>query len=126
MIPPSRNLPYELHNGVYVLSPRRDLVNGPLTQELGILVGEIASEVTHPRVVVDLGYISWASIRGLDTLVSAQAYLRGQEGNLVLARTTKRISNVFLITKLAFAFDTYETIEEALVALCRQPEPVGE
>ena len=32
-----------------------------------------------------------------------------------LARIDKRINNLFLITKLAFVFETFDTVEEALV-----------
>ena len=32
-----------------------------------------------------------------------------------LARTTRRIKNLFLITKLNMVFDSYDSVEDALV-----------
>jgi len=38
-----------------------------------------------------------------------------RQGWFRVARTTKKIDNLFLITKLAFVFETFDTVEEALV-----------
>ena len=62
---------------------------------------------------------------GLGALVAGHVSCNNRQGWLRVTRTTKRIRNLFLITKLAFVFETFDTLEEALVGQHSPDEPNG-
>lgn len=104
-----------IQNGVYVITPRRNLTGGGETYDLTDAVRDvIAAGAT--RVVVDLGRISWVNSMGLAALQRVR--LTCIEGGVPigLARVAERIRNLMLTTRLVFLFDTYETLDEAVGA----------
>lgn len=108
------NVEQKVHGDIHVLTPRKDLMGGGETKELSDAIHEIV-EKGAPKIIIDLGKVSFLNSTGLGALVSGHVSCKNHEGWLRLARSTKRISNLFLITKLAFVFETFETVEEALV-----------
>lgn len=106
-------LDIEKRGDVHLLSPHKDLSGGEETREIERAIQEIVSQGT-PRIVIDLGRVSYVNSAGLGSLVAAHTSCRNRQGWLRLAQTGKRIKNLFLITKLAFVFETFDTVEEAL------------
>ena len=106
-------LDIEKRGDVYLLSPHKDLSGGEETREIERSIQEIVSQGT-PHIVIDLGRVSYVNSAGLGSLVAAHTSCRNRQGWLRLAQTGKRIKNLFLITKLAFVFETFDTVEEAL------------
>jgi anti-sigma B factor antagonist len=104
----------KVHGDIQLLTPRKDLMGGSETKELSDFIQEIVAK-GEPKIVVDLGKVSFLNSTGLGALVAGHVSCKNHQGWLRLARSTKRISNLFLITKLAFVFETFETVEEALV-----------
>ena len=103
----------KVHGDIQLLTPRKDLMGENETKELSDCIQEIVAK-GQPKIVVDLGR-SLLNSTGLGALVAGHVSCKNHQGWLRLARSTKRISNLFLITKLAFVFETFETVEEALV-----------
>ena len=98
---------------VNLLTPKNNLMGGKETTELLAAIEEIAI-ADHPKVVVDLGKVSYMNSTGLGALVRANTHCLNRQGWLRIARAGSRIKNVFLVTKLVFVFDTYETAEDAV------------
>lgn len=111
-------LEIEKRGEIHVLTPRRDLSGGDETRELERAIKEIVDQ-GPPQIVVDLGKVSYINSTGLGSLVAAHTSCKNREGWLRLARTGKRIKNLFLITKLAFVFETFESVDDALLGIDR-------
>jgi len=108
------NLEKRVVGDIHVLIPRKGLMGGEETRELSAAIQEIAASGT-PRIVIDLGKVSFMNSTGLGAMVAGYVSCSNRQGWFRVARTTKKIDNLFLITKLAFVFETFDTVEEALV-----------
>jgi anti-sigma B factor antagonist len=69
----------------------------------------------HRKLIVDLGGVSYVDSAGLGELTQAHVTVKNAGGALKLARATKRLRDLLVITKLSTVFDTYET-EAAAIA----------
>ena len=103
----------EKRGDVHLLTPRSDLSGGEETREIERAIEEIIAQGS-PKVVIDLGRVSFVNSTGLGSLVAAHQKCMNRGGWLRLAQIGKRIKNLFLITKLAFVFETFDSVEEAL------------
>jgi anti-sigma B factor antagonist len=103
----------EMTGDVTVLTPKNNLMGGKETTELVAAIEEIAAQ-SPPKIVVDLGKVSYMNSTGLGALVRANTHCGNRGGWLRIARAGSRIKNVFLVTKLVFVFDTYESVEDAI------------
>jgi anti-sigma B factor antagonist len=108
----------ELRGDIWVLTPKRDLMGGEETRDLEQAIREVA-DAGPPRIVIDVGRISYLNSTGLGSLVSAHMACQNRQGFLRLSNTSKRIKNLFIITKLAFVFETFDSVEEALANINR-------
>ena len=115
----------EKRGDVWVLTPRKDLMGGAETREVEQAIREIA-EAGPPRIVIDVGRITYLNSTGLGSLVSAHMACKNRQGFLRLANISKRIKNLFIITKLAFVFETFDSVDEALANLNRNDSAVQE
>jgi anti-anti-sigma regulatory factor len=97
------NLERNVYGDIHVLTPRKGLMGGDETHELSGAIQEIVAG-GMPKIIIDLGKVSFLNVS-----------CNNRQGWFRVARTTKRINNLFLITKLAFVFETFDTVEEALV-----------
>jgi anti-anti-sigma factor len=98
-----------------VLTPHRELMGGNETRELREAVEEILAAGV-PKIVVDLGNISWMNSLGVASLVATHVSCIKRGGWLRVARVGRRIHDIFLVTHLVRILDTYDTVEEALAA----------
>jgi anti-sigma B factor antagonist len=111
----------EKRGEIWLLTPRKDLMGGEETRQLEQTVREIVAEGV-PKIAIDLGRISYMNSTGLGSLVAAHMSCQNRQGFLRLANTSKRIHNLFIITKLAFVFETFDSVEEALAGINKKPE----
>jgi anti-sigma B factor antagonist len=109
------------HGEIWLLTPKKDLSGGEETRDLERAIQDIIAEGT-PQIVVDLGHVSYINSAGLGTLVALHTSCRNRQGYLRLARIGKRIKNLFLITKLSFVFETFDSAEEALAGVNRSEQ----
>ena len=105
----------ETRGDVNVLTPKKNLQGGDETRELQRTFDEII-EAGPPKIVVDLGKISYMTSAGLGVLVGAHTRCVRRGGWLRIARVGTRIKDLFLVTKLTLVFDTYDSIEDAVAA----------
>jgi anti-sigma B factor antagonist len=70
-----------------------------------------------PRVVIDLGNVDWLNSKGIGALVSSLMSCRNAGGEMVVARPSKRVKSIFMVSQLVKLFDSYATLKEAKSAL---------
>jgi anti-sigma B factor antagonist len=66
------------------------------------------------HVVASLADVPHVDLGGLGALVDAHRYARQANGTFKLARITKRIHDLIVVTRLLTVFDTYDSVEEAV------------
>jgi anti-sigma B factor antagonist len=108
----------EKKGDIWVLTPRKDLMGGEETRVLEQAIRDIVAEGT-PKIICDLGRISYLNSTGLGSLVAAHMSCQNRSGFMRLANISKRISNLFIITKLAFVFETFDSVDEAVAGINR-------
>lgn len=119
------NLDKRVIGDIHVITPHKNLLGGDETRELSTTIQDIVA-TSAPKIVIDLGKVSFLNSTGLGALVAGHVSCNNRQGWFRVARTTKRIDNLFLITKLSFVFETFDTVEEALVGEnSRKDEPNG-
>ena len=106
-------------NDVQVLTPRKNLVGGVETTSLTDAIVRLAAGGA-PRVVLDLGKISWVSSLGIAGMLRARRSCVDGHGWLRLACQEKRIKSTILALRLPFMFDTFDTVEDAVAAGVRE------
>jgi anti-anti-sigma factor len=98
---------------VHVLTPKKNLVGQDETLAILGVIDEVAGRGT-PKIVLDLGKVSWVNSTGLGSLVRMRTTCTNRQGWFRLARVGERINGILLVTKLVMVFDTFETVEEAV------------
>lgn len=68
------------------------------------------------NLVINLSSLSWINSTGLGILISGYTSVKNAGGTLKLANVAERVQSIFMITKLATVFESYETEEEALAS----------
>ena len=68
----------------------------------------------HTHIVLNLARVSYLDSAGLGAIVASYTTLTRAGGRLGLLNLTKRIENLFTITKLLTVFDIYISEAEAL------------
>jgi len=101
--------------GFAVVRPDNRLVGDKETDEFQAIVKQLNEEQLG-FVVVDLGAIDWISSPGIGALVDAHQRFAKRGAHVFLARVDKRIHNLLIITKLSLVFETFENVEDAIVA----------
>jgi anti-sigma B factor antagonist len=66
------------------------------------------------HVVMSLGDVPAVDVTGLSALVEAYGAMRRCRGIFKLASVTARIDDLVVLTRLLTAFDTYDSVEEAV------------
>ena len=105
----------KMDNDVAVLSLKGDLLGEPDTTKIRDKIHSlVGDEVKH--VIIDLGGVNYLNSSGLGTLIAALTTMKNAGGDLRLARVGDKVKNLFIVTQLVKVFDTYETVERALVS----------
>lgn len=112
-------------DGISVVELSGDFWGGDETRKISDAFKSLV-EGGNGRIVVDLGKTGYLNSTALGVLVSLHTTVSRMGGKLALANISKKIHNVFLITKLAFVFDTYGNVSEAVDSLKKwTPPPAG-
>ena len=103
-------------NGVTVVAPtgRLDVAGAPALKDA---IGEAATADGPPRVVIDMGGVSFVDSTGLGSVISALKQIRGSQGELRLAAPNQQVRVVLELTTLDRVFPYYATVEDALTGL---------
>lgn len=66
------------------------------------------------KIMLDLGNVTWMDSSGLGVIVGGHTTISRADGKMKILNATKKIHELFIITKLITVFDTYTSEEEAL------------
>ena len=78
------------------------------------------------RVVIDLAEAELMDSVAIGLLIASQTTLRSAGGDIRLANLTKRLRNLFLMTRLlGTIFESYDSLEIALQSYHDMPEPAS-
>jgi anti-sigma B factor antagonist len=99
-----------------IITLRGKVMGGPDTTKFHKTIKTfIDQKKTH--FVVDLGNVSWMSSTGLGMLITGLTSTRNAGGELVVARPTKKIKTLFIVTQLETIFKTFSSVEAAAKSL---------
>ena len=106
----------EAMGDIAVVVPEGNFFGGKETDELEKAVKDLQGR-ENKKMVLDLGRVNHLNSMAIGLLVSAHTNYQKRGGRIVLANVDRRISNVFVVTKLSLVFEVADTREEALAAL---------
>jgi anti-sigma B factor antagonist len=105
----------KIKDNVAILELKGKLMGGPDAQALHDKIhGLIADGIQ--RVVIDLSKTKWINSSGLGALMAAMTTCRNAGGDLKLANVTQKIESLLVITKLITVFETFESVDRAVVS----------
>ncbi|MBC8490912.1 STAS domain-containing protein [Bacteroidota bacterium] len=102
-------------NGIIVIEPKGNFVGGEETDDLRDTIKNL-SEGDNKKLVIDLSDVLYLNSTALGVLISAHANYTKREGKIKLSNLNKNLENLFVITKLALIFDSFENQEEAVAS----------
>lgn len=105
----------KMDNNVAVITLKGDLLGEPDTTTLRDKIHSLVNDDVK-SVVIDLGGVSYMNSSGLGALISAHTTMRNGGGELRLARVEGKVQNLFVMTQLVKVFDTYETVDRAVMS----------
>jgi len=105
----------QMQADVLVISLSGKVIGGPELMNLKT-VFENAVNQDIRKVLLDLGKVSWMDSSGLGVIVSGHTTLSRAGGSLKVLNVTKKIKELFIITKLITIFETYGDEQEALAS----------
>ena len=102
-----------MKDDVLVIGLSGKIIGGPELIEVKDVFKK-AVEQDRLKVLLDLGKVSWMDSSGLGVIVSGHTTLSRAGGALRILNATKKIHELFIITKLITIFDTFTDEQEAL------------
>ncbi len=107
------NIKQEMKDDVLVISLSGKIIGGPELIEVKDVFKK-AVEQDRLKVLLDLGKVNWMDSSGLGVIVSGHTTLSRAGGALRILNATKKIHELFIITKLITIFETYTDEQKAL------------
>ena len=96
-----------------VFTPKGKMMGDPDTVKFHEAVKSYLDQ-GKKNFVVDLGNVDWMNSPGLGVLITAYTSVKNAGGNLVLARPTKKVKSLFVITQMEQIFQSFDEIEAAV------------
>ena len=106
----------EIIDGIKVIRLSGKVISGPDLMDLKTVFQASISNAMG-NVLLDLGHVSWMDSSGLGVLVSGHTSLARDGGRMAILNATKKIHELFIITKLITIFETFTDEGEAISSL---------
>lgn len=103
-------------DGVVVLSLSGKMMLDAKSVSLHDYVKDLIQQGKN-KVVMDMGKITWFGSTGLGALLASYTSLKDNDGDLKIARATRKIRSVFMFTQIIKVLENYDTVEEAVAAI---------
>jgi anti-sigma B factor antagonist len=100
---------------ITILDVQGTVTVGEQAERLRDKVRSVAQEGAR-RILVNMAGISYVDSAGLGELIAAYTTTKRQGGTLKLLNTTKRLTDLLVITKLATVFETFDDEAEAIAS----------
>lgn len=102
-------------DSIVVLELSGKVMGGPDANLLSEKLHELVDQ-KRTKVVADLSKVSWMNSSGLGILIGGLTTMRNNDGDLKLVNVTERIKSLLIITKLITIFETFESVDDAVVS----------
>jgi len=102
-----------MNGDVLVIALSGKVIGGPELMEVKNVFQKAVDQEKN-KVLLDLGRVSWMDSSGLGVIVSGHTTLSRAGGALRILNATKKIHELFIITKLITIFETFTDEQEAL------------
>ncbi len=99
--------------GVTIISLEGNVMGGPDASLLNELLHKFVKE-GKKKIVLDLASVKLMNSSGLGMLIAALTTMRNASGDLKIAAASKKIENLFIITKLTNLFEHHKTVKMAV------------
>jgi anti-sigma B factor antagonist len=106
----------EVKDGIKVIRLSGKVISGPDLMDLKT-VFQTSINNDMGNVLLDLGHVTWMDSSGLGVLVSGHTSLARDGGRMAILNATKKINELFIITKLITIFETFTDESEAIASL---------
>ena len=107
------NIKQQMKGDVLVVALSGKVIGGPELMEVKSVFQKAVDQEKN-KVLLDLGKVSWMDSSGLGVIVSGHTTLSRSGGALRILNATKKIHELFIITKLITIFETFTDEQEAL------------
>lgn len=107
------NIKQQMKGDVLVIALSGKVIGGPELMEVKSVFQKAVDQEKN-KVLLDLGKVSWMDSSGLGVIVSGHTTLSRAGGALRILNATKKIQELFIITKLITIFETFTDEQEAL------------
>ena len=107
------NIKQKMKDDVLVVTLSGKVIGGPELMEVKNVFQKAVDQDMN-KVILDLGKVKWMDSSGLGVIVSGHTTLSRAGGALRILNATKKIRELFIITKLITIFDTFTDEQEAL------------
>jgi anti-sigma B factor antagonist len=96
------------------------IMDGPETTKLQEKIEGLIAEGSK-KIIIDLAEIDWINASGLGVLLGCLKIIKNHEAETKLSRVSRKVKSMMETTRLIEVFDTYETVQAALVKLELEP-----
>ena len=109
------NIRVYLQDEVAVVKPEQNAIYASNNEELNTEIQKLIETGTS-RVVLDLDGVKWLDSATLGILTAALKLTKDAGGDLRLAGVNKRLTNVFVVTRLEELFQFFDTADEGVAS----------
>jgi len=109
----------KIQNHLAILKIDGNIMGGPETDELHEKIRKLIEDGIK-QVVLNLQDVKWMNSAGLGALIACLASLKNANGILKLAKVTRKIESLLVITQLNKIFETYENVEKAVASMTEE------
>jgi anti-sigma B factor antagonist len=109
----------KLMDGIIVLSMRGRITLGSETEAFRSKIKDLTA-AGCPRLILDLGEITYIDSAGLSVLVAAYTSVRKQGGDVMLLRLPRGVHQLLQVTRLVTIFEIHNDVASALQAFQRK------
>ena len=109
------NIRVYLQDEVAVVKPEQNALYASNNEELNTEIQKLIEGGTS-KVVLDLDGVKWLDSATLGILTAALKLTKDAGGDLRLAGVNKRLTNVFVVTRLEELFQFFDTADEGVAS----------
>jgi anti-anti-sigma factor len=102
-----------IENGIGLIEPSGSLIGGEETDQLRRAVTDFAAR-NYEKLLIDMKSVTYLNSTAIGVLVASHTTYVKKGWQIKLCGINKNIDSIFVVTKLALAFDVYDTRQEAI------------
>ena len=98
---------------IRVLTLKGNLMGGADNKIINVKIGSLLNDNVR-KFVIDLGKIKWINSTGMGILCACYASVVKRDGEIKLARSTRKLKSLLIVSQLVKVFDSFESVQEAV------------